>query len=341
MRIAIITSNTGITEVLRRVILRVPGNEIVWMAESGGDALPKCAETVPDLILVDLHSGDDTCIPTIKQITGQYGCAVVLMTESIEKHAGRVFEAMGAGARDVIKTPGLRDSGLIDGGDELSRKIAAFSKIIGKPAPKPMRLDKLQTFMPTAAPLVAIGSSTGGPKVLANLFSNLPPQLNCAVIVIQHMDTGFSSNLAEWLNEQGPIPVHLAREGDRPRSGTALVAGGDKHLLITADLTLTYSAEPVDCPYRPSIDQFFQSLAQYWPRRDTAILLTGMGKDGAQGLLTLRQIGWKTMAQDEETSSVYGMPKAAAQMGAAAKILSPDEILSEILAFCTNFGRKK
>jgi two-component system response regulator WspF len=120
--------------------------------------------------------------------------------------------------------------------------------------------------------------------------------------------------------------VRLATDGCRPEAGAVWVAGTNNHLAMQPNLTLSYTAEPRAYLYRPSVDVFFESLAVHWPRKDAAVLLTGMGGDGAQGLKTLRDIGWRTIAQDEATSVVYGMPKVAAEIGAAGRILALDEI---------------
>jgi two-component system response regulator WspF len=208
------------------------------------------------------------------------------------------------------------------------------SKIIGKP------LTSTPNGSPGAGeslpPLAAIGASTGGPKALAEVLRHLPLDFLGAVIVVQHVDEGFTAGLADWLDSQTILPVRRAKEEDRPSAGRILIAGGEKHLILGPRLTLTYSAEPSELPYRPSVDQLFLSLARHWPRPGVAALLTGMGKDGAQGLLALRRAGWLTVAQDEATSMVYGMPKAAAETGAAKHVLPPNEIATKMIHFCNH-----
>ena len=170
-------------------------------------------------------------------------------------------------------------------------------------------------------PLVAIGASTGGPKALADLLSGLPADLGAALVIVQHVDAQFARGLASWLNSQTPLNVDVAREGMKPAANTVLVASTDDHLVLGEDLALHYTPDPRDYPYRPSINAFFLSLVCHWPRRDVAVLLTGMGRDGAEGLASLRQAGWHTIAQDKKTSVVYGMPAAAVELNAAVEIL--------------------
>jgi two-component system, chemotaxis family, response regulator WspF len=169
--------------------------------------------------------------------------------------------------------------------------------------------------------LVAIGASAGGPAALSSLLSALPKDFPAAVVVVQHMDERMAAGMAEWLGQQSPMPVRVASEGDRPIVGSVLIAATNDHLVLKAQDRLGYTADPVSCVYRPSIDAFFGSVNRFWQGDAVGVLLTGMGRDGAQGLKALRDKGRHTIAQDEESSAVYGMPKAAAKLEAAVDIL--------------------
>src|SRR5207253_3072776 len=147
-----------------------------------------------------------------------------------------------------------------------------------------------------------------------------------AIIVVQHVDQQFAKGLAEWLAGQTSLPVRLAQSGDRPLPGTVLLAGTDNHLVFDESQRLAYTRMPVDSSYRPSVDVFFKSVADHWRGEVVALLLTGMGRDGAEGLRVLRDEGHHTIAQDRASSAVYGMPKAAAELNAAAEILPLDKI---------------
>jgi len=159
----------------------------------------------------------------------------------------------------------------------------------------------------------------------------LPQTLGAAVVVVQHLDVQFAPGLVDWLGDQTGLTVSLIRENMKPEPGEVFVAGTNDHLVVGADLAFHYTVEPVDYPYRPSVDEFFLSLGRHWPEPGVACLLTGMGRDGAQGLLALRQAGWRTMAQDEKSCVVYGMPRAAVEAGAAGESLSIDGISTAIL----------
>jgi two-component system response regulator WspF len=169
--------------------------------------------------------------------------------------------------------------------------------------------------------VLALGASTGGPDALAHLLQALPAGFPAGAVVVQHIAADFAPSLATWLQARCPLPVRLARDGDEIRAGEVLLAGTDDHLIVRADRRLGYTADPPENPYRPSVDVFFHSLAAAWPRPGVAVLLTGMGSDGARGLLRLRQLGWHTLTQDQASCVVYGMPRAAAEIQAACQVL--------------------
>jgi two-component system response regulator WspF len=174
--------------------------------------------------------------------------------------------------------------------------------------------------------LLAIGASTGGPQAIHQLLASLPRPITCSVAIVQHIDGIFASGMTEWLSEGTGFTVKLATPGAHLELGTAFLAGSEGHLVLTPSGTFTYADEPKEAIHRPSVDAFFRSLAQHWPVPGVAVLLTGMGRDGAVGLHELRQRGWRTIAQDESTSVVFGMPKAAIQLGAAERTLPIGEM---------------
>ena len=176
---------------------------------------------------------------------------------------------------------------------------------------------------------MAIGASTGGPHALRTILSQWPRDFPAAVLVAQHISAEFADSLTAWLSNACPLTVRTARDGDRPQAGAVLVAATDDHLAMRPEGTLVYAKEPAGNPFRPSVDVLFQSLARHW-RPSVAVLLTGIGRDGAQGLLELRLAGWHTIAQDQRTSVVYGMPQAASQLGAAVEILPLEAIAAAV-----------
>jgi len=161
------------------------------------------------------------------------------------------------------------------------------------------------------------------------------------VVVVVHVDEEFAPGMASWMNDQLLLPVHLAREGARPKTGEVLFAATNEHLVLTHQRKLHYTPEPENYAYRPSVNVFFNSLVRCWRGTAIGVLLTGMGNDGAQGLKSMREHGWHTIAQDEESSIIYGMPKAAARTGAACEIRPLASIGPALMQLATNFKAKR
>ncbi|RZI87399.1 MAG: chemotaxis response regulator protein-glutamate methylesterase, partial [Pseudomonas sp.] len=183
--------------------------------------------------------------------------------------------------------------------------------------------------------LVAIGSSAGGPAALEVLLKGLPKQFPAAIVLVQHVDQVFAAGMADWLSSTCGQVVRLAREGEPPQAGQVLLAGTNHHIRLLKNGQLAYTAEPVNEIYRPSIDVFFESVARHWNAPGVGVLLTGMGRDGAQGLKMMRQQGFLTIAQDQQSSAVYGMPKAAAAIDAAMEIRPLERIAGRLTEFFT------
>ena len=330
MRIAIVNDIRNAVEALQRVLATIPEYKIAWIASDGAQAVAKCAADIPDLILMDLGMPVMDGVEATRLIMANSPCAILIVTSTVSSHASEIFEAMGYGALDAINTPILSPSGNISG-DAVLAKIATIGKLTGKSV---QRHSKSRFHPKSQVPLLlAIGSSTGGPQALATLLSGLPKNFSAAVVIIQHVDAQFASGLAEWLSNQSPLPVKLAIAGEQIQAGKVLIAGTNDHLVLQPSLALKYTQEPRDYPYRPSVDVFFKSVAQHWPGKGVGVLLTGMGRDGGKGLLALRSVGWHTIAQDQASSVVYGMPKAAADVGAAVEILP----IHAIASVCANF----
>lgn len=296
-------------------------HEVAWVAHHGPDAVRLCADTPPDLVLMDLDLPQLDGIEAIRRIMVASPCAILIVTAAPHDKRARVFRAMGAGALDVTAAP--TPAGNEDDGAALREKIRTVGRLVANG--KPDAAHRVRR-------LVAIGASTGGPLALARLLGSWCPPRDTAAVVIQHMDNDFASQLARWLGEQARGPVRAIAGGETLAGGTVHVAASDRHVRLAPGHRLVYDTNPLDAVYRPSVDVFFHSVAQAWRHEATGILLTGMGNDGAAGLLALRRAGHETIAQDQASSAVYGMPRAAAQLGAAGRILSLDDILATLLA---------
>ena len=337
LKIAIAHHDENALKILRRIIAPNAGCAVIWTTGRGSDVIRQCRHGLPDILLIDLELADVNGAKLICDVMKETPCAILVLSNARERQAGKVFEAMGCGALDVIATPVLHSNGFLEGADALLKKIDTMARLLGTAS----RMEKPaatvhETKKEPRPPLVAIGSSTGGPKALATILAGLPGNFPAAIVICQHVDSQFASGLASWLNSQTPLDVAIAREGMRPRPGAALVAQTNDHLVLGPDGSLHYTEHPRNYPYRPSVNALFESLRQYWPQNDVAVLLTGMGRDGGEGLSALFKTGWHTIVQDEKTSVVYGMPAAAVELGGASEILPLDQIAGAIAKKITN-----
>ncbi|MFJ2365418.1 chemotaxis response regulator protein-glutamate methylesterase [Pseudomonas sp. NPDC087697] len=331
MKIAIVNDMPMAVEALRRALAFEPAHEVIWVASNGAEAVQRCAELTPDLILMDLIMPIMDGVEATRRIMAETPCAIVIVTVDRQQNVHRVFEAMGHGALDVVDTPALGAGDPKDAAAPLLRKIMNIGWLIGERGNRVRSAPPHLRSSGQRQSLVAIGSSAGGPAALEVLLKALPHDFAPAIVLVQHVDQVFATGMAEWLSSASGLKVRLAEEGEPPQSGTVLLAGTNHHIRLLKNGTLAYTAEPVNEIYRPSIDVFFESVATYWNGDAVGVLLTGMGRDGAQGLKLMRQQGYLTIAQDQRSSAVYGMPKAAAAIDAAVEIRPLDKIAPRLL----------
>lgn len=326
MRIGIVNDMPLAVEALRRALIQDPEHTVVWIAEDGAEAVKLCARDTPDLVLMDLLMPVMDGVEATRRIMAETPCMILLVTVSVQKNSFRAFEAMGYGALDVINTPTLDSSSSDMIAEPLLTKISKIKKIFDS-----RHLGDRFPIAGSALPaeqkqLVAIGASAGGPAALAKVLSEVPEGFPAAIVIVQHIDEKFVPQMAKWLDQQSALPVRLATEGEHVKAGTILLAGTNDHLTFKTSTSMGYSREPSDYVYRPSVDVFFKSICKFWTGRAIGVLLTGMGRDGALGLQAMRQKGHHTIAQNQETSAVYGMPKAAVALNAAIDVLPLEKI---------------
>jgi len=329
--VGIVNDMTLAVEALKRALALDASINVLWVARDGAQAVALCAENTPDVVLMDLFMPVMNGVEATRRIMAESPCAIVVVTSDVLGHTSGVFEAMGHGALDAVDTPILSGGNTMDAATPLLRKIRNIGWLVKD---KPVRHATVPPCVPVPrakCPLVAIGASAGGPATLAQLLSELPANFPAGIVLVQHVDASFADGMASWLDGQSKLHVKVAEEGDQPEPGLVLLAGTNDHLRCNRSGLLQYSAEPRAFLYRPSIDVFFDSVIAHWRGETIGVLLTGMGRDGAEGLKRMRDHGFFTIAQDEASSAVYGMPKAAAALDAASAILPLEKIATTLI----------
>ncbi len=288
-------------------------------------------------MLVDLALPGATGLTSIDEIMGHTPCAILVLCGNVDADSARVFDAMGRGAIDAVDTP--VEGALTSGGfATFLGKIDTIARLVATPRYIPGAASIGDTMsIQRKDRLIALGASAGGPSALATLLRGLPGDLPAAVVIVQHVDEQFAKGMATWLGKSSALPVRVAREGDELLPGVVLLAATNDHLAFKGSNRIGYTPEPRDYTYRPSIDIFFESLCKWWAGDAVGVLLSGMGRDGAKGLMALRSKGLYTIAQDQATSAVFGMPMAAAALGAAVDILPLERIAPRLVEFCCRF----
>lgn len=328
IRILLADDSILVRTVLREALSPCGDMQIVAEAANGVEAVALTKSLKPDIIIMDVLMPLMDGLEATETIMAENPTPILILSATIdEKDVKLAFTAIKKGALDVMEKPAISaTASQTDFFEKLREKIRLLARI--KVIRHIYRADRLKEFRPVEASLrtiLAIGASTGGPKAVTSIIKTLPEDFSGAVFIVQHISSGFAKGFAHWLDIESSIPVRLAEAGDKPISGTALVAPTDCQMILENGVIKIIDAPPVNC-CRPSIDVFFESIAPAEGKDTVALLLTGMGRDGAQGLLKLRENGAYTIAQDEQSCVVFGMPKAAIAIGAASEILPLDAI---------------
>ncbi len=332
MTIGIVNDMEMAAKAIAMTLLSSGQHNVLWTATTGQEAILKCKGQRPDIVLMDLIMPGMNGVETTRRIMQECPTAILVVTASVSENCGLAFQAMGAGALDAISTPVLANR---EGQSAFLTKIAQIATIIqaDRSAPSPLPPQghrKVAENAEEGTKLIVIGASAGGPAAVSEILSNLPHPLDAALVIIQHVDVRFVDEMATWLQGFTQTPLEVAKEGCPLIHGRIYLAGKDGHIEIQPDRKFHYCREPSNLAYQPSVDVFLSSVARHWTDHAMGVILTGMGKDGASGLLELRQRGQLTIAQDLATSALKGMPKAAADANAAKEILPLEKITPRI-----------
>lgn len=344
LRVLVVEDSLSVRKRMVEILAAHPEIEVAGEAEDGKTAIELCCAVRPDVVTLDMMLPVMSGLAATEYIMAHCPTPILIVSASTNRgELFRTYDALAAGAVDVLEKP----TGEERDGDWEARlvevvKLVSRIKVITHPRAKlagwrpGLSVPPLPEVpdTPSSCGLVAIGASTGGPGALVQILRGLPADFPAPVLVVMHLDRAFAGSFAEWLDGQSPIRVAYARDGERlPKTGTArvLLAPPDRHLTLRQGrLVLTEDPERHSC--RPSVDVLFESIAREAAPECVACLLTGMGKDGAQGLLSLRRAGGFTIAQDEATSVVYGMPREAVLLGGAERVLPLSHIAPTLAA---------
>jgi two-component system chemotaxis response regulator CheB len=332
IRILLADDSILVRTVLKDALLGAGDLAVVGEAGNGAEAVALNEALRPDIIIMDIVMPVMGGLEATENIMARQPVPILILSATYEeKDVNLAFTAIKKGALDVIGkptlTPGVNQQEFFS---RLIEKIRLLSriKVIHHKAPRTADPGTV-ALQKTASVrnLLAIGASTGGPKAVMGILKALPADFSGSVFVVQHISSGFAAGFAQWLGIECPLPVRVAESGDHPVQGTVLVAPTDCQMRLDNGIVTVTDDPPVNC-CRPSIDVFFNSLAAGKGRDSVGVLLTGMGKDGAQGLAAIRNNGGFTIAQDEKSCVVFGMPKAAIALNAADEVL-PLEVIPE------------
>lgn len=338
IRVVIVDDSLVAREMLAQILATDPGIEVVGQALDGQQGVDMVARLRPDLVTMDIHMPNMDGLEATERIMAFTPTPILVVSSSVHGAGmGRAFDALSAGALEVIKKPEPKDWADLERiGLEVIRKVKILSRVKvithirgrhGAPA-RAAAAARLKDVDGHA--IVAIGSSTGGPSALMSVLRPLPGSFPIPIVIAQHIAEGFIPGLVSWLDDGCAISVQAAVDGGRISPGVAYVAPTGLNLKVDATFTRFATPEKGQL-YVPSADTLFSSAARTHGASAIGVLLTGMGADGAKGLKEMRDAGAVTIAQDEATSTVFGMPRAAIELGAAGTVLPVEDIAGEIL----------
>ena len=346
IKVMVVDDSAVVRQVMVEVLKTAPEMDIIGTASDPLVALQKMQSNWPDVITLDVEMPRMDGITFLKKLMAERPTPVVICSSLTEKGAETTLQALSAGAVSIITKPkmGVKQF-LQDASNDLvsavraaaqanMRRLAPLMATVHKPAVKTAPPAALGAMAQTTQQIVAIGTSTGGTLALEALLTKLPA-VSPAIIIVQHMPEKFTAAFAERLDSLCQIQVLEARDGDKVIPGRALVAPGGRHMQLRRS-GAQYFVEVADGPlvnrHKPSVDVLFRSVAKFAGRNATGIIMTGMGDDGARGLKDMFEAGAHTIAQDEASCVVFGMPKEAIKLGAAREIMPLERIHQAILA---------
>lgn len=327
-------------EIIDRLLASSPDIKVVGKARNGKEAIDLIPKLQPKVICTDLHMKEMDGLELTKQVMANHARPILVVSTSVQKSdTNTIFELLQAGAVDVFPKP---NTGLASDYEQVKRDLVNKIKVLSgvtvftKRQTPPIAVSPVNNFVfpvdkTRAIKVITIGASTGGPQALHKIIGQLPANLPVPVICIQHISQGFLQGLVDWLDSECLVKVKIAMAGEIPQPGTVYFAPDNNHLELDVQGKFIYgSSLPVD-GHCPSVTVTFKSVAKFYSRAAMSILLTGMGRDGASGMQYISDAGGITIAQDEKTCVVFGMPSEAISLGVVQHVLPIQDIAPLLL----------
>ncbi|WP_211251721.1 chemotaxis-specific protein-glutamate methyltransferase CheB [Andreprevotia chitinilytica] len=347
IRVLVVDDSPSARELLVYVLNTDPAIQVIGVASSGEQAVEMAAKLKPDVITMDIHMPGLDGFGATRRIMESCPTRIVMVTAvEIPGEVAATFSALDAGALAVLARPvGIGLAGFEADVGNLLQTIKLMSEV-NVVRRWPQRAAKTPATPATSPPvslpsgdrpirIVAIGASTGGPMVLQTIFSQLPADFPVPIVLVQHISAGFAVGFAQWLASTTGFPVRVAQHREPLRAGTVYLAPDHCNMRVCALETIALTNDPPEHGLRPSVSCLFRSVAEVYQGTAAGVLLTGMGRDGAQELLQMKETGAVTIAQDKESAVVFGMPGEAVKLGGANYVLAPDMIAAALRRLVT------
>ncbi len=337
IRVLLVDDSPIALNILQRLLSLSPDIQVAGTAANGREALALLPALNPDVICTDLHMPVMNGLEFTRVVMNTYPRPILVLSVSVEPGSPNVFRLLEAGAVDVYPKPRAI---LAADQEKLARELASKIRILagvhvfrhaGTVPPRP------PLSLPPRSPvrIVAIGASTGGPQALREILSHLPAGFPAPVVCVQHIGSDFLSEMIVWLAEVSPLPMRKAAQGEVPQAGVVYFAPEDVHLELDGGGRFELSQAPPCDDHKPSITVTLRAAARCFGAAAVGVLLTGMGRDGAEGMAAIAAAGGVTIAQDEASSVVYGMPREAVALGAAQHVLPLEQIAPALVTLAS------
>jgi two-component system chemotaxis response regulator CheB len=332
LRAVVVDDSATVRSLLKAILSSDPDIRVVGTARDGAEGVRVVQELKPDVVTMDIHMPGLDGFAATKEIMITAPTPIVIVTACTQEHdVENSMSALRVGALTLLrKPPGPDSPEFADSAAQLIDTVKAMARVKVVRHHRAPAVSRGRSGKPTPIGVLAIASSTGGPQALQRLLADLPRDFRVPILIVQHISDGFTGGLASWLSSSVALRIKLAESGEILRPSTVYLAPEGSHLGVTSQRQALLSTEPPISGFRPSGTFLFKSVAEVYGATTLAVILTGMGEDGVQGLRDVRKAGGKIVAQDEATSVVFGMPAAAIRAGLADLVLPLPEMARQL-----------